>query len=100
MSAEAISFSYDSFDPLPSVVRDGACCDFHARSYARGRCEAERSSDREDWSDEPEHSLPLPAKSIQTSRNVSKAPPARRQWQAVEPESVKLEPAAGRNCQS
>jgi hypothetical protein len=39
MSAEALYFSYDSFGPLPSVVRDGDCCGFHARSYAWGRCE-------------------------------------------------------------
>jgi len=39
MGAEALYFSCDSFGPLPSVVRDGECCGFNARSYARGRCE-------------------------------------------------------------
>ena len=39
MSAAALYFSYDSFGPLASVVRDGDGCDFHARAYAWSRCE-------------------------------------------------------------
>src|SRR5438477_2295364 len=38
MSAEALYFRYDSFGPLPSVVRDDDCCGFPARSYAWSRC--------------------------------------------------------------
>jgi hypothetical protein len=39
MSAEALYFSYDSFGPLPSIVRGSDYRDFHARAYAWCQCQ-------------------------------------------------------------